>query len=106
MHGVSRGFRVVRRENISLKNKLRQQIFRNKIVEEERTFSVRKTHEIGYPPSMDKAEQRFVIKYFWTKGRRAKRIHQELMTKRGNDADVQYQIKNVVGEVQEWGDHP
>jgi hypothetical protein len=35
---------------------------------------------------MEKEEQRFVIKYLWMKDWGAKRIHQELVTRLGDDA--------------------
>jgi hypothetical protein len=42
---------------------------------------------------MDKEEQRFVIKYFWTKGWGSKKIHEELITTLGDDAYHLSQIK-------------
>jgi transposase len=42
---------------------------------------------------MHKEEQRFVIKYLWTKGWRSKKIHEELITTLGDDAYHLSQIK-------------
>jgi hypothetical protein len=42
---------------------------------------------------MHKEEQRFVIRYFWTKSWGSKQIHEELITTLGDDAYHLSQIK-------------
>jgi hypothetical protein len=42
---------------------------------------------------MEKEEQRFVVKFFWLKGRGSKNIHQELMSTLGDDTHGLSQIK-------------
>jgi transposase len=42
---------------------------------------------------MEKEEQRFVIKFLWRKGWRAKRIHKELISTLGDDSNGVSQIK-------------
>jgi hypothetical protein len=45
---------------------------------------------------MHKEEQRFIIRYFWTKGWGSKKLHEELMVTLGDDAYHLSQIKALL----------
>jgi hypothetical protein len=68
-------------------------ISRNTIGEEEKTFSICRVDKGRYRRRMEKEEQRFIIKYFWMKQWGAKRIHQQLVTRLGDDIYGVSQLK-------------